>query len=325
MKPSILLLVGIISLVVGSAAVERQPNNPSRADKLFARAKADDFLGDSSCASCHAEKASHFEGSPHASFMTNPQSPNDKKGCEGCHGPYGIHQAEENPEVIAFRKWPAKDSSAACLRCHQSSLSESHWKSTAHAKAGVSCVSCHQIHPDSEPNWADGNVKKTQIANTRAAVFVAKFQPKGLLMAEEPKVCGQCHAPQMAEFKLNSHHPVTEGEMVCSDCHTVHPTKTEKLRKHFSDEKCLTCHTEFAGPFVYEHDPVAGHTGEGCIECHRAHGSHMPKMLKGTSRGLCAQCHTDKLSEHFPGQSCWNAGCHVAVHGSNSSRRLLTP
>jgi predicted CXXCH cytochrome family protein len=76
---------------------------------------------------------------------------------------------------------------------------------------------------------------------------------------------------------------------------------------------------------VYEHDPVAGWMGDGCNDCHRSHGSANPRLLKSFSRGLCAQCHTDKSAAHYPGRTCWRAGCHVSLHGSNTDRLFRQP
>jgi predicted CXXCH cytochrome family protein len=290
----------------------------SDAAKLFARAKADDFMGDEYCVDCHKGISANFGQSPHAALMSDPKLPASKRGCEGCHGPGGIHQADENPEVIAFRAISAKESTAACM-------SETHWKRSAHSKADMSCVSCHQIHPDAKPMWEPGAVEKGQASNPRKPLFTAQVEPKTMLKADQATLCGQCHGAQVAEFRLNSHHPIPEGRMQCSDCHDTHPSKNEKVNRAADRNKCVTCHTEFQGPFVFEHDPVAGHTGSGCAECHKPHGSHNPKMLNSFSRGLCAQCHTEKLSQHYPGQSCWNAGCHVSLHGSNTSPKFLSP
>lgn len=323
--PTFVLGIGILSLVLGGVSAEQRAQVRSQAEKLFARATADDFVGDEACASCHAEKAEAFAGSIHAAHMVDPKAPIDKRGCEGCHGPGGIHQAEENPEVLAFRTMDAKESAAACLRCHAQTLSETHWKRSAHAKADLSCVSCHQIHPDSAPNWAKGSIKKGDAEDPRRPVYVARVESKSLLMADEAVLCGQCHAPQLAQFKLPSHHPVPEGKMVCSDCHSVHPSRNEKARTPGEKGTCVTCHREVAGPFAYEHEPVQGHTGEGCAECHKPHGSVHDKMLNSGLRGLCGQCHTEKIARHYPGQTCWTSGCHVAPHGSNSSPRLLRP
>lgn len=322
---TLLLGLGVATLLLGAATVDQKAEARSQADRLFARATPDDFLGDEACASCHVQQAAEFNHSAHAPFMAGDKLPLDKKGCEGCHGPGGIHQADENAEVIAFRKMTPKESAAACLRCHQSTLSESHWKRSAHAKADLSCVTCHQIHPSSEPEWEHGAVRKGQAGDAKKPVFVARVEPKAMLKADEATLCGQCHGRELVQFKLNSHHPIPEGKMACSDCHSVHPSRDARVKGGDEKDKCVTCHTEFAGPFVFEHDPVAGHTGDGCNECHKPHGSTNPKMLNSFSRGLCAQCHTEKLSTHFPGQTCWTAGCHVATHGSNTSRNFLEP
>lgn len=321
---TIVLSLGIAAMMWGVATAEQQGKPAEQAKKLFARATADDYMGSSACADCHGEKVAAFAGSPHAKFMDNPHLPVDRQGCEGCHGPGNIHQADENAEVIAFRKMSPEESAAACLRCHGETLSESHWKRTSHARADMSCVSCHQIHPDSDPALEPGVVRKGNAAEPAKPVFAVQKLAKSMLKADEAQLCGGCHGPQLAEFRLASHHPMPEGRVVCSDCHSAHPSKASKGDRPGIKGPCVKCHTEKAGPFVFEHDPVMGLGGDGCAECHRAHGANNPKLLTSASRALCAQCHTEKLSSHYPG-TCWSAGCHVATHGSNTSSNFLSP
>lgn len=318
---TLILVVGFASLVYAATGGQPQKQEASQASKLFARATPDDYMGSEACSACHEDKAKAFGTSVHASFMQSSKLPLDKQGCEGCHGPGNIHQDEDNPEVIAFRKMTPVESSAACLRCHGQTLSEVHWKRSAHSREDMSCVSCHQIHPDSDPDWENGFHKGASTKPT-AAAFVARVEPKSLLKADQATLCGQCHGAQVAEFKLNSHHPIPEGRMQCSDCHNAHPSKNAKLHVSADRDKCVTCHADLAGPFVFEHDPVAGLTGDGCAECHSSHGTNNAKMLSSSSRGLCSQCHTDKLAGHYPGRSCWSSGCHVALHGSNTDPAL---
>lgn len=319
------MLLGVAALSMGMANLDRRDLKSSQAERLFARATEDDYMGDLGCVSCHESKTLNFVASPHAAPMSDLNLPLNRRGCEGCHGPGNIHQAEENDEVLDFRAMTPKESSAACMRCHEKTLSANHWGRTEHARANLSCVSCHQIHTDTDPAWEKQSLKKGQNKDPRRTVQVARFEPKSLLKAEESVLCGQCHAPQVAEFRQPSHHPIPEARMACSDCHSPHPTKALKTSKDMARGQCVTCHVEYAGPFVFEHDPVAGHTGDGCMECHKPHGSAFGKMLNSRTRGLCAQCHTEKLGKHFPGQSCWNAGCHVASHGSNSDPKFLKP
>lgn len=321
----LLLALGIGSLVFGAFAADPNRTPTSRAEQLFARATADDFLGDAACADCHPDKSTAFPSSLHAAPMKNSKLPLNQQGCEGCHGAGGIHQSEDNPDVVAFKKWNAKDSSAACLRCHDATLSDAHWKQSGHAKAGLSCVSCHQIHPDSSPTPEKGDVHVSAASNPADVTKIATKSSHGLLIAPEAKLCGQCHAPQLAQFRLTSHHPVPEGQMLCSSCHDAHPSKTMKGRVETDKSACVTCHREQAGPFVFEHDPVSMGTGDGCGECHRPHGSNNPNLLSSFSRGMCAQCHTEKLAAHYPGRTCWTAGCHVAPHGSQTDDKFLQP
>lgn len=316
---ALVLALGVAMLAFGFTGAP-QAKNASQAQKLFARAKPDDYMSQAGCAECHSKIVENWPTSPHAALVSDASLPLDKQGCQGCHGPGNIHQSEDNPEVISFTKMTPKESSAACLRCHEKTMAASHWKRTEHARADVPCVSCHQIHTDT-----DNALSHVAKADARSQVFTAKADPKAMLKADEQTLCGSCHQAAVAEFRGVNHHPVPEGRVACSDCHNLHPTKTSKVDHDAVKGRCVSCHTEKAGPFVYEHDPVAGFTGDGCQECHRPHGSNNPAMLNSVTRGLCAQCHTDKLAKHYPGQTCWTAGCHVASHGSNNDPRFLKP
>ena len=318
------MLMGLAALTSFAVGVLAQGNGKpeSITQRFFSHAQPADFAGDLKCADCHPEQTSTFAKSPHALYMHDGSLSRDRQGCEACHGPAVAHIASKEPEkeIIAYSRINAKDVIDACLRCHGDVMKKPHFNSEAHGRAGLSCISCHQIHPSQG--------KKNPLAGDRglsqAQVFPAAKGSNPMLKAEETVLCSTCHKPQITEFRKNSHHPVVEGRMICSDCHSIHPTNADRLKQSKIKDKCVTCHAEVAGPFVYEHDPVAGWTGGGCLECHNPHGSNNPALLSSATRGLCAQCHTDKGgASHFPGQSCWASGCHVAVHGSNHDVRLL--
>ncbi len=319
-------------LMVWALAVGVEQEQAKKAKKLqpfplnlFAQAKAEDYIGEKECAQCHKRETQTFNASPHALYVRDPKLPVDKKGCEACHGPGEIHleDVKDLTKVVSFTKSKPKEVSLACLRCHADTMRISQWHRTEHAKADVACTNCHQIHRDEGRGTRD-EVKGNGLKLAQR-IFVTATEPKALLKSDEVTLCGQCHQREINEFRLNFHHPVHEGRMVCSDCHDVHPTKAASKKVRAIKEMCITCHADKAGPFAFEHDPVAGWTGDGCVECHRPHGSHNPRLLKAFSRGLCNQCHTDKGNNHYPGQSCWNVGCHVAVHGSNSDVWLRQP
>ncbi len=151
---------------------------------------------------------------------------------------------------------------------------------------------------------------------------------------KSPQVCFQCHLDKRAEFSLPYSHPVLAGHMSCVDCHNPHrgdavPTGGTQLS--VNNETCFKCHAQQAGPFVFEHEALR----QGCTVCHLPHGSVNPKMLKTRNQNLCLQCHFQQQtatgvilignrdhSSFLSRGTCWSAGCHEAVHGSNVSTSL---
>lgn len=344
----VLALTGLVSatLLAGIPQKKAAPFPLS----LFEQAKPEDYIDEAACARCHKRAHANLEPSPHKSFVSDPNLPKDKQGCQSCHGPGGPHVEHRlDPEerykyVISYSRVTPMEGAAACMRCHNDTMTMAHFKRTGHARANIGCVSCHAMHQDPHDRPPQGDMLLPDPANKgktgkdprvkgdtfpQTSVFVQAAPRRKLLKADEVTLCGQCHKPELNEFRHNFHHPVPEGRLVCSDCHDIHPRRAndQKTAAHTrlrsAKEMCVTCHAETAGPFVYEHDPVVGLTGDGCTECHRPHGSQNPKMLTTFSRGVCAQCHTDKANNHHPGRSCWQAGCHVALHGSNSDPLFL--
>jgi predicted CXXCH cytochrome family protein len=322
MLPAVLL---VSAAVLGEDRAKKPPAFPL---SLFATAKADDYVDDQVCAGCHPDYSNGFDRSPHALFSKNPDPhvPIDKRGCQGCHGPGAKHVevvgegGKAGQTVIRYGKIKPAEESAACLRCHGDTMHAAQWKRSGHARADVSCVACHSIHNSAKIEV--GSLRTRDPGSIRSPLNVASTVRPALLKAPEAELCAKCHAREVGQFRLSSHHPVPEGRLLCSDCHDVHPNRLANKRQPLTRDGCVSCHPDIAGPFVYEHDPVAGWTGDGCLECHKPHGSANPRMLSVFSRSLCTQCHTDKGSNHNPGMSCWSGACHVALHGSNHDRTL---
>jgi predicted CXXCH cytochrome family protein len=210
--------------------------------------------------------------------------------------------------------------SASCAECHAEINRD--FKTATHARlkaAGpntheVGCESCHG--PGSAHNQSGG-------------AYHTIINPR-----KSPEVCFQCHLDKRGEFNLPYHHPVLEGKMACGDCHNPH--KWDALDSGpFSlaseSDTCRKCHTAQHGPFVFEHEAVR----EGCTTCHAVHGSVNQKMLVQRNATLCLKCHFQEQkiagSIFIGGRdhtgflsrgTCWTAGCHEAVHGSQIGSSL---
>ena len=261
------------------------------------------------CLACHGEYSDDdllgmFRTS-HAS-PSDPRSPMAQHQCESCHGPGGEHgvlrlrRGEERPPMIDFGQdaWtPVETQNAMCQDCHRQHT-RLQWEGSSHAFNEVSCASCHQVHTGHDPVQEERN---------------------------QAQVCYECHQEQRAQFSRFSHHPVGEGQMACSDCHSAHDANGAGLTmKARVREACTECHAEKRGPFLWEHAPAA----EDCSLCHEPHGSGQPALLTRRSPQLCQECHSQfghpsvgldgsfaAGSPFVTAKGCLN--CHSQVHGSN--------
>lgn len=251
------------------------------------------------CATCHKEIAKDFASNPH-SKTTRMQGRNGVT-CEDCHGAGKAHaESGDKAKILNPANESTKEVDAKCLKCHLAKhrgLDDSD-----HTASDVSCTGCHDIHHS---------------------------KVESLLKASEPVLCYQCHTDVKPQFSNPFHHKVNEGLVQCSDCHDPHGTYKMKGRRSAIEQNafCVRCHTETAGPFVYEHGAVKG---EGCIACHVPHGGQNPHLLnRANVTSICLQCHAPLPNFTTPmpagshhtqaaqSQSC--VVCHTSIHGSNVS------
>lgn len=163
--------------------------------------------------------------------------------------------------------------SKTCAACHEKQAQE--FTLTSHSRVlaekgkvlGGGCEACHG--PGS--SHADSQSKKD----------IVRYSPEN---------CFSCHMEKRGEFLLQHHHPVPEGRMKCTDCHSPHKAELETMNTvsiQKSDQACFKCHKNLKGPYVFEHDPMR----EGCQTCHNPHGSVYDKMLIADQTNLCLRCH----------------------------------
>jgi DmsE family decaheme c-type cytochrome len=267
-----------------------------------------DFVGSETCATCHADVAQKFSTNPHSRLALM----HDGKGatCESCHGPGRAHVegGGDITKILRFDKASPQQINATCLGCHEGAHPD--FGRSPHGKAGLSCTSCHSVHS-----------------------FKSE---EALLKVSQPMLCYTCHTDVKPAFSQPFHHKVEEGLMKCSDCHDPHGTFQDKLLKSTPDQNavCTKCHTETAGPFVYEHPVIKT---EGCTSCHSPHGSPNARLLNVSNiNTLCLQCHSATNMGAFPHAvsptgpahsqaaqyvACTN--CHTQIHGSNASPQFF--
>lgn len=211
---------------------------------------------------------------------------------------------------------------AACADCHahytRSFAASPHGRFHREDVLGAGQTGCESCHgPGSK-----------HVATAGAREFIVN-------PGRDPAACFTCHRQTHAEFNLPYRHPVLEGRLNCVDCHDPHGPDLTKpaggLAMARLNESCAACHREQARPFVFEHEALR----EGCVTCHQPHGSIAPRLLTQPDANLCLKCHAQV---QLPGAvmigktdhaqllrlgSCWSAGCHTAVHGSNIHPKML--
>ncbi len=263
------------------------------------------YVGSDACLDCHEEIADLYAHTPHSVDLAPLVPGGEATSCEACHGPGSVHAEDEEPaSIINVEMLRAMDDTqrdAMCLQCHTSE--HAGWVGGPHQGTGISCADCHadQIH------------------------FQVEAKP-ALAFRNESEFCLQCHTDQVTDFRLPFRHRVLEDQIMCNDCHDPHSGFATDTWNGLN-ETCLGCHTEMAGPFVFEHDGVQS---EDCTTCHRPHGSTHDKMLTTDGNTLCLQCHYE--SSFNPDESWALAGvghsglvqnegrcfdCHTEIHGSN--------
>ena len=244
-------------------------------------------MGSEECEDCHDDVAEYT------------LAPTYHGDCESCHGFGDLHTESEETADIRF------PSNADCASCHETGRS-SHvgWTTSEHDRAGVLCSDCHAPH-NREPQ------------HLRAPVAA-----RGALLRNAggtTRLCASCHAEVASRLDLPSHHPIREGMLDCTDCHQPHQSRRVMLGARTA--LCTGCHQEQAGPWIYEHTPVA----EDCATCHTAHGSAAYDLLETSQPGVCITCHTLPTmgAPHDPAAFVTRCtDCHGAIHGSYEDPHL---
>lgn len=256
------------------------------------------------CSSCHADLVKRFAASIHGESANGHGAIGI--ACSTCHGDGKAH-AQNNGDITLIAN-PSRISpqkvNTLCLSCH--AARHPSFAQSAHSKGDLSCISCHSIHGGKEGK---------------------------LLKAAQPALCYQCHGSVKDEFAAPIHHKVDDGPVKCTACHDPHAVLQTQLQASIAQQvsACLKCHTDLAGPWVYEHKVVKQ---VGCTACHTPHGGRNPKLLiLAKVNTICLECHLPSATlgdeqtnaAHTPSSTKPCTDCHVAIHGSNHEDRFVNP
>ncbi len=263
------------------------------------------------CRACHRDQFEAVTSNPHVVLDSEVWRDRTGRapGCLNCHRDANEHISAGGGRgnVFAFSDEPPAEQSAVCLDCHRASHSE--FDRSAHARAGLTCSSCHAQH---------GAGEQALLREIPDAV-----EQQGRIGASS-RLCVDCHSETLAAFELNERHRLIEGALECTSCHDPHAAATRTLLGGFKQDACLECHADKGGPFVFEH-PAS--RVDGCTACHSPHGSQNRHLLTHQNVAeQCYSCHAGVPQFHFGfnpaaparfGLDTQCTNCHSTIHGSN--------
>ena len=266
--------------------------------------KAELLENSAMCLDCHEDMDQSLMLSSHRLLSEGDLSSTVAVGCTSCHDGWQEHIEDPSVDnIISGREIGGLEQAQICARCHQEPHQAAMITDDPHARNGLNCSDCHQVHNNNSMN---------------------------LVKDDKQEFCLDCHLNVAAQFKSRSTHPLESGNITCTDCHDLSGIENPDLAVGL-DWKCQECHLSESGPFVYEHPVTYSHLvdGSGCTECHNPHGAPNDRLLKQAGNGTCNQCHSapagHRQAHNGIGTRYACNECHTEVHGSDHNSKFLDP
>jgi hydroxylamine dehydrogenase len=209
-----------------------------------------------------------------------------------------------SPFALAARP-QISDPGKACLGCHGDSTPGivEQWQSSAHAKSGIDCYSCHKAD-EKDPAAFDH-------CGYKIAVIVT------------PNYCGRCHATEVAQFEKSHHAAAAKfigsldnmlGEIIeggpaanngCRQCHgsevkylgegkfdpaTWPNSGIGRLNPDGSKGSCAACHGR------HTFSSATARMPENCGKCHLGPDHPQIEIYNGSKHGIQYRANTAKMN-----------------------------
>src|SRR6516225_9557997 len=139
-RPAVLLVLGLYFTFVGLV----QTKADDRTSKPPATESSSQYAGAETCGTCHEDLFKGVQKTRHWNSVLRLKGGAEAHSCETCHGPGAEHanSGGEKAKIFTFKGAMARTISDRCLTCHDRKEETGHFAQSAHAGAGVSCITC---------------------------------------------------------------------------------------------------------------------------------------------------------------------------------------
>lgn len=142
--------------------------------------------------------------------------------------------------LLAATAATAKDK-GSCVDCHQrlnggvvATHNFSDWKKSAHARAGVSCETCH-----------GGDASAKEQAAAHKGMLSARDPKSRIYFTQIPQTCGACHDAELKAFRTSAHFKELESTGKGPNCVTCHGSMANVvLGPRELENTCALCHRQ---------------------------------------------------------------------------------
>ncbi|HRF60231.1 MAG TPA: multiheme c-type cytochrome [Fimbriimonadaceae bacterium] len=298
-------------------------------DLLSADQRSASYIGSEACADCHGGRQG--DGTPIYAHWKETKHSQVGVGCERCHGPGSVHQA--NPTAGNILHGPKSLSAIVCAQCHGPVFDQ--WQFSAHSKIIADpveeaivnparygktsrCVSCHS---NVFKTAGDNGVNIGELSDAE----VAELAEESLAESPHTATCATCHNPHK-----NTEYLTDDGKQVqlrhatfSTDTTTVGPGSTPPTFTTFN-HICAQCHNGRGGnpadsalssgtarPNMHDSNQYNMLLGFGGVE---GSGPVQRNTAHATAPGQCSKCHMPDARHTFTvsyDKGC--APCHTAA------------